>query len=120
LAKSKPAHELSLRVTLPDGKRLGPGKIKLLEEIGRQGSISAAGRAMNMSYKRAWDLVAEANALFEADVVESKTGGKQGGGARLTPFGLALIKHYRKAEQISEKAVASAMKELLKQSRLKH
>jgi molybdate transport system regulatory protein len=111
--------DLTLRINLKGGKRLGPGKVMLLEEIDKHGSISAAGRAMNMSYKRAWDLVSESNSLFGVDVVESKTGGKQGGGANLTPFGLAVIKHYRAAEKSSEKAVVHAMKELINLSRLK-
>jgi len=42
---------LSLRIDLPSG-RIGPGKIDLLEAIDREGSISAAGRALGMSYKR--------------------------------------------------------------------
>ena len=52
---------LSLRINLdPDG-RIGPGKIELLEQIAAFGSISAAARRMEMSYKRAWDLVEEMN-----------------------------------------------------------
>ena len=52
---------LSIRIDFDDEGRLGPGKVALLERIAREGSISAAGRAMNMSYKRAWELVAEIN-----------------------------------------------------------
>jgi molybdate transport system regulatory protein len=112
LAKGTPDHELTLRITLSGGKRLGPGKIKLLEEIGARGSISAAGRAMNMSYKRAWDLVAEANSLFGTDVVESKTGGRQGGGAQLTTFGKHLVKDYREAHAKADMAVMAALRKL--------
>ena len=109
--------DLTLRINLKGGKRLGPGKVMLLEEIERHGSISAAGRAMNMSYKRAWDLVAEANGLFGVDVVESKAGGKQGGGASLTAFGKSVVKHYRAAEKVSEKAVAKELVALKEKSR---
>ena len=52
---------LSVRIDLDAEGRIGPGKIQLLENIHACGSISAAGRAMDMSYKRAWDLVDEIN-----------------------------------------------------------
>ena len=75
---------LSLRINLdPDG-RIGPGKIELLEQIAAFGSISAAARGMEMSYKRAWDLVEEMNTIFGKPVVAAQTGGKHGGGAQLT------------------------------------
>ena len=70
--------------------RIGPGKIQLLENIRSCGSISAAGRSMNMSYKRAWDLVDEINRICRRAAVERQVGGKNGGGAILTPFGLSL------------------------------
>ncbi len=52
---------LSIRLDLGDGARIGPGKVRLLEEIARAGSISAAGRALGMSYRRAWELVEALN-----------------------------------------------------------
>ena len=78
---------LSIRIDFDDEGRLGPGKVALLEQIDREGSISAAGRAMNMSYKRAWELVAEINRTFEEPLVTAQTGGQAGGGAALTPRG---------------------------------
>ena len=57
----KPHPSLSVRIDIDAGARIGPGKIELLETIHQSGSISAAGRAMEMSYKRAWDLVDEIN-----------------------------------------------------------
>ncbi len=90
--------------------RIGPGKIELLEAIHACGSISAAGRAMDMSYKRAWDLVDEINHICGRPAVERQTGGKNGGGAVLTPFGLSLVTRYRKIERSAETA---ARKELL-------
>ncbi|SMD02568.1 molybdate transport system regulatory protein [Fulvimarina manganoxydans] len=89
---------LSLRVDLEPGGRIGPGKIALLETIAAFGSISAGARAMQMSYKRAWDLVEEMNALFGRPVVAAKTGGRRGGGAELTPLGLSLVTRYRAIE----------------------
>jgi molybdate transport system regulatory protein len=92
------------------GGRIGPGKIKLLENIRACGSISAAGRAMEMSYMRAWLLVNEINRICGRAAVERKVGGKHGGGAILTPFGLSLVARYRKIERSAESA---ARKELL-------
>ena len=83
--KSLPS--LSVRIDLDAEGRIGPGKIQLLENIQPSGSISAAGRAMDMSYKRAWDLVDEINRICRQAAVERQTGGKNGGGAVLTPFG---------------------------------
>ncbi|MCK5931547.1 MAG: winged helix-turn-helix domain-containing protein [Fulvimarina manganoxydans] len=90
--------KLSLRVDLDPGGRIGPGKIALLETIAAFGSISAGARALRMSYKRAWDLVEEMNALFGRPVVAAKTGGRRGGGAELTPLGLSLVTRYRAIE----------------------
>ncbi len=78
-AKSLPS--LSIRIDLDSESRIGPGKILLLENIHASGSISAACRAMDMSYKRAWDLVDEINRICRQVAVERQTGGKQGGGA---------------------------------------
>jgi len=95
---------LSLRIDLePDG-RIGPGKIELLENIAAFGSISAAGRAMDMSYRRAWDLVDELNRLFGRPVVDGQAGGRQGGGARLTELGLTLVSRYRAVEKAAHEA----------------
>ena len=96
---------LSVRIDLDPEGRIGPGKILLLENIDSCGSISAAGRAMNMSYKRAWDLVDEINRICRHAAVERQTGGKNGGGAVLTPFGLSLVARYRKIERDAASAV---------------
>jgi molybdate transport system regulatory protein len=101
----KPLPSLSVRIDLDPEGRIGPGKIRLLENIEACGSISAAGRAMDMSYKRAWDLVDEINRICGRAAVERQTGGKNGGGAILTPFGLSLIARYRKIERAAAGAV---------------
>ncbi len=103
LHKSLP--HLSLRIDLEGDARIGPGKIALLEQISSCGSISAAGRAMDMSYKRAWDLVDEINRVCGRDTVERQAGGRNGGGAVLTPFGEELVARYRRIERDAASAV---------------
>ena len=102
--KSEP--KLIFRLQFDPEGRIGRGKIELLAHIKETGSISAGGRAMDMSYRRAWLLVDEMNRLFRAPVVESQRGGKQGGGAVLTPFGEALIAHYQAMEEKARAALA--------------
>jgi molybdate transport system regulatory protein len=100
-----PLPSLSVRIDLDTEGRIGPGKIQLLENIRKFGSISAAGRAMDMSYKRAWDLVDEINRICRQAAVDRQTGGKNGGGAMLTPFGESLVARYRKIERDAAGAV---------------
>jgi molybdate transport system regulatory protein len=90
---------IQVRVEFAEGQRIGPGKIALLEAIGETGSITAAGRRLGMSYRRAWLLVSALNQMFDAAVVETVAGGAHGGGARLTPFGASLVAAYRALEQ---------------------
>ncbi|HUC62073.1 MAG TPA: LysR family transcriptional regulator [Alphaproteobacteria bacterium] len=103
---------LTLRVDFGPERQIGPGKIRLLEKIGETGSISAAGRAMGMSYRRAWLLVDALNRSFTATVVTTQLGGKAGGGAGLTPFGALLVGHYRAMEGEAARAVASRLGEI--------
>jgi molybdate transport system regulatory protein len=89
---------LSIRIDLASGARIGPGKIAVLEEIGRSGSISAAGRALGISYRRTWKLVEDLNQSLGTPVVETAAGGSGGGGAVLTAAGKAVIERYRAIE----------------------
>jgi molybdate transport system regulatory protein len=109
----KPLPSLSVRIDLDPKERIGPGKIELLEQIDACGSISAAGRALDMSYKRAWDLVDEVNRICRHAAVERQTGGKNGGGAALTPFGVSLVARYRKIERSAASAVRKDLLALL-------
>ena len=103
---------LSVRIDLDTEGRIGPGKIQLLENIRELGSISAAGSAMDMSYKRAWDLVDEINRICRQAAVERQTGGKNGGGAALTRFGISLVTRYRKIERDAASAVRKELQAL--------
>jgi molybdate transport system regulatory protein len=107
---------ISLRIDLPQG-RIGPGKIRLLEAIDREGSISAAGRALGMSYRRAWELVDVANRLAGSAVVVTSPGGTHGGGARLTDAGRALVADYRLIEREAQRAVQSHLAALVRWTR---
>jgi len=89
---------VSLKLRLSGDRALGPGKIRLLELISETGSISAAGRSMKMSYRRAWLLVDDLNHSFAKPVVLSRPGGPAGGGATLTPLGTEVVRRYRAIE----------------------
>lgn len=104
---SMDATRLRLRLVFGMDAMLGPGKADLLEQIRATGSIAAAGRAMAMSYKRAWSLVEEMNAAFREPLVDSSRGGARGGGAQLTETGEAVLAHYRKLEEIAAEAGAA-------------
>lgn len=110
---------MSIRIDLSGEGRLGPGKVALLERIAEHGSISAAGRSMQMSYRRAWELVADINASFKKPLVLSQPGGKQGGGAKLTPLGQEMVAHYRAIESEALAAVAPRLKALESAAALK-
>ena len=103
---------LRVRIDLGTGGRIGHGKIDLLEQIAALGSISAAGRALGMSYRRAWELVEETNQIFGAAITERQVGGKGGGGATLTPLGLALVSRYRAIEQAAAEAARTHIEAL--------
>lgn len=99
--------KLQLRILFGQGVMLGPGKAQLLELIRDTGSISAAGRAMQMSYKRAWMLVEEMNAAFKSPLVESVRGGPGGGGAHVSEAGLTVLRLYRSIEDTAALAGAA-------------
>ncbi|GBR02532.1 winged helix-turn-helix domain-containing protein [Acetobacter oeni] len=92
-----PALRLTLRIDVNGHPTLGHGKIRLLEHVAATGSISAAGRAMGMSYRRAWLLIDALNNQFIHPLVETKPGG--GGGAKLSETGHAVVDGYRAAEK---------------------
>jgi molybdate transport system regulatory protein len=104
--------KLSIRIDFVPEGRVGPGKIELLERIAEYGSISAAGRSMNMSYRRAWELVANLNRAFSGKVVEAHIGGRHGGQAVLTELGKEVVSRYRAAETNASRAATKHLEAL--------
>jgi molybdate transport system regulatory protein len=96
-----------LRVTIGNNSFLGPGKVRLLELIDETGSISAAARLLDMSYRRAWLLADSLNKDFREPVLSSAVGGHHGGGAALTPFGREVVTRYRRMETRARAAIAA-------------
>jgi len=118
--KPKHAHRgARLRVVLGPGVALGPGKADLLAAIDETGSISAAGRRMKMSYRRAWLLVEELNGSFHGALVAADKGGAHGGGARLTELGQQVLRHFRSMERKTAKAIAADLTALTNLARQK-
>lgn len=92
-----PLHaEVSL--TAPSGSPMGEPRIALLEAVGREGSISGAARAVGLSYRGAWDAICAMNNLVGRPLVAGQTGGRSGGGARLTEDGVRLIAGFRRLQ----------------------
>jgi molybdate transport system regulatory protein len=106
------ARELKLRVYAGDVIAIGPGKADLLAAIASTGSISGAGRALGMSYKRCWDLVSIMNGQFIQPLVLSVKGGSNGGGAELSPLGDQVLKRYRAMEHRAKRAIASDLEHM--------
>ena len=87
---------------------MGPGKADLLAAIDTHGSISAAGRALGMSYRRCWLLVDTMNRCWREPLVDTSAGGMRGGGARLSPLGHDVLRNYRALEELLAEAAASS------------
>lgn len=96
---------------------VGPGKIALLEAIDRTGSLSQAARDLGMSYRRGWQLLASLNTSFREPVVVTATGGRGGGGARVTLFGRQLISRYRAFEDDAQGRAVRAFKGIAAKAR---
>jgi molybdate transport system regulatory protein len=107
-----------LRIAVTPDIMIGPGKADLLEGVKETGSISAAGRRMHMSYKRAWYLVDAMNGHFGKPLVEAVKGGRAGGGARLTPLGEDVLSAFREMERLTATGIAPALKRLRRKTPL--
>ena len=109
--------KLSVRFRVDFGRScaIGPGKVALLEALPRTGSLSQAARELKISYRRAWVLLESLNTSFRMPVAEMSTGGRGGGGAKLTPFGSAGATAYRKLEAEFARRATSAMAGIARQ-----
>lgn len=95
MSAARPILKIRLQILCGETIAMGPGKADLLAAIEREGSISAAGRSLGMSYRRCWMLVDVMNHCWTAPLVETSTGGKQGGGAHITDMGRQVLSLYR-------------------------
>ena len=111
---------LHVRIMLPQGAVVGPGRAELMEGIRDLGSIAAAARAMGMSYRRAWLLADAMSNEFGAPIVAAAPGGARGGGAVLTELGAAVLEQYRRIQAKAAEAVTeevAALEALVRPSR---
>ena len=96
-----------------EAHKLGPGKVRLLETIEKTGSISAAARSMGMAYRHAWELVDDLNRCFTTPIVAVSIGGREGGGATLTPWGRELIERFHSMEKAARRAIGRDLDTIL-------
>lgn len=108
-----PVPKPQIRILFRKAIAMGPGKAELLEAIERTGSISAAAREMDMSYRRAWMLVDAMNQSFRQPIVATETGGQRGGGAQVTEFGREMLRRYLEMEAKAARAVEKDMGEFV-------
>jgi molybdate transport system regulatory protein len=112
-ANRVPVFRFRLRITAGKRIAIGPGKVALVEAIRATGSLTAAAKSLEMSYRRAWLLLDELNKSLEMPAVESAQGGEHGGGSRLTPVGEQLVEIYRRIEDNAAASNARDIKRLL-------
>lgn len=112
-ARADPVVRFRLRITAGDVIAIGPGKIVLLEAIGETGSITAAAKRLDMSYRRAWLLLDELNRSLARPAVDSAKGGLQGGGSEVTAVGRQLVEIYRRIEATASAACREDIRRLV-------
>lgn len=105
---------LWIRVVLPEGGAIGPGKVDLLRAIEDVQSISAAARELDMSYRRAWMLLDETRRAVNIDIISTRAGGADRGGATLTEAGRELVAAYDRISAVANKAVRAELGKLRK------
>jgi molybdate transport system regulatory protein len=108
----KQASLIRFRIDFTENSNLGPGKIALLEGIRTYRSVSEAARRMKISYRRAWLLLDSLNKSFDMPATVNSVGGRGGGGAEITPFGLLLIESYREVERKLNDVAGECLKEI--------
>ncbi len=111
--RAKPAARFRLRISCADVIAIGPGKIDLLEAIIETGSITAAAKQLDMSYRRAWMLLDQLNHALRKPAVDSAKGGAHGGGSAITETGLQVIELYRRIEATAARACEADLAKLV-------
>jgi molybdate transport system regulatory protein len=115
MPKSAPqATTIRIRIGVGENIAIGQGKADLLEAIGRTGSISAAARELEMSYRKAWMLVDEMNQCFLSPVVLAAKGGRLGGGAKVTPLGQQALARFRQIQAKASTAIEKDVRDFRK------
>ena len=109
----QPEAKFRVRIMAGDVIAIGPGKVALIEAIDETGSITAAAKRLQMSYRRAWLLLNELNRALKQPAVDSATGGQHGGGSALTPTGRELVEAYRRIESSAAKACRADLARLV-------
>src|SRR5215510_3466801 len=90
--------EAVVSLTSADARNVGRDRIRLLEAVAREGSITAGAKAVGLTYKAAWDALDAMANLFGRPLLETRIGGRAGGGARLTPTGARVIEAFGRLE----------------------
>ena len=108
------AATIRIRIAFRENIAIGQGKADLLDAIGRTGSISAAARELEMSYRKAWTLVDEMNQCFRTPVVVAAKGGACGGGAQVTPLGQDALARFRQIQAKASAAIEVDVREFRK------
>src|SRR5579863_4635406 len=112
--KARPEVRFRMRIRKGETIALGPGKVALLEAVRKHGSISAAARSLDMSYRRAWLLIDELNRSLQSPATISEQGGQSGGGCVLTPVGESIVRLYRDVETQAQAACATQIGDLIR------
>ena len=115
---TRPEVRFRMRIRRGETVALGPGKVELLEAVREHGSISAAARSLDMSYRRAWLLIDELNKSLKSPATVSEQGGQSGGGCVLTEVGENIVRLYRDVETQAEKACVTQIGDLLRLMRV--
>ena len=110
--RTRPEVHFRMRIRTGEAVALGPGKVDLLEAVREHGSISAAARSLDMSYRRAWMLIDELNRSLKSPATHSEQGGQSGGGCTLTPVGETIVRLYRDVEEEAQRSCAKQIAEL--------
>jgi molybdate transport system regulatory protein len=108
---------LSIRIVLANGAILGPTKMAVLEAIMAKGSITAAARSLEISYRYAWRLVQSINDTFSSPAVVTEVGGSKHGGTKLTATGTQIIAIYNTIQRQAHTASVNEIHALNAMSR---